>query len=189
MARKLKDDAAKSNLSPDTFLEYVRELGAARTEKESASGKYRSVLKRAKSAGINTAMMLRALEEKRQDDQPREMNDLDLARYRAWLGVPIGTQAALDFEEPSDEARAKQTEHEAGEAGLAAGKAGHPREGNPHTTASPNWAAWDRAWVAGQETLIDKLSRGEAPEPKTNGATRGRRGRGAESGEGTGASA
>lgn len=154
--------AAASNLTQETFVEYFREYSAARTKIEEATAAARAILKRAASVGINTKMLAKARENQRLDRDKVEADMQDLARYHAWLGLPVGTQAEMfgdAGDAPKKEVIDEQRIWEAGEAGLAAGKAGKNRTDNPHAPGSELYQAWDRAYIAGQETIIEQMDR------------------------------
>ena len=63
----LRLDPAVSNISDEVIASYAIEADRAQRDIDEATGRKRSVLKRAKSDGIKTRLLLAAIKMKRQD--------------------------------------------------------------------------------------------------------------------------
>jgi hypothetical protein len=105
-----------------------------------------------------------------------EMQLKNLRVYAAWIELPIGSQIDM-FGKPEPatvdaKAAAEQREWQAGEDGAHAGKAGHERDGNPFSTGTAEYVAWDKAWARGNKVWLkgqEKIA-GEMGPKAGNGA-------------------
>jgi hypothetical protein len=98
MAKKLKQEAVpKAPITSEQFGEYMREYALLRQAKNDAAHPLISHCKRMKSAGINVKMAVRTYDEQRSDIDKVKIDIKDLEQYRAWMGLPVGYQGALDL--------------------------------------------------------------------------------------------
>jgi ribosome modulation factor/uncharacterized protein (UPF0335 family) len=163
MAEKL--ETPKSNLTPETFLEHYRAVSRARTVLTEAQAQVRNAMKRAKAAGIATAQLSAAIALTKIDKDRRDADFADLARYMAWLQMPIGTQGALFAGEmPKQKAADEHNEFEAEQRGYEDGKAGAAGDNAPYALGSPLHQAWYNGWSRGQAFLAQQMAvDGEKP--------------------------
>lgn len=170
MARKgtKKDKPAKAappEVSQALFNTFLAEYSEKRQAVDDANSALRGSLKRAKAAGISTAEMVQCRNEQRMDPSKLQAHVKAVAQYRAWMALPVGTQAPL-FDESNVETDAGLSHEEqlrlAGEKGLQAGKAGHPRDANPHEVGSVLHQAFDICWQEGRKDYQDE----EAGSPR-----------------------
>ena len=162
MAKKPKaDKPAASNLTPETYLDYRRRVGAADTAFREAQSIRQNEIKRAKAAGIDTKAMLAMMQFRKQDPEEVAMHERNKARYAAWEGLAYGTQGALfgatDDQHPADRAAREFALHRAEDDGRFAGRDGTKREQNPHEAGSEDHARWDTGWMATQAEFAEVL--------------------------------
>lgn len=169
--KKLKDEqpAAPQPVTSEIFDQHASECSALKQAADDANSKYREGLKRAKTAGLNEAMLRQALSLRKQDPDKITNNFRDLNTYLKWLRVPVGAQLGL-FGEMSiataieNEDLPKQNGAGGVEAayvaGVAAGKAGRSRSPCPYTLGTEDAAAWDRGWEVGQTELAMQMGDG-----------------------------
>lgn len=146
---------------------------------------FRNGIKAAKKGGVDGDALVEVLALRKQepDDVTRRFKNLN--NYMLWIGLPVGAQLGLDLAtgktiatlvddkkigeaEGFTEGRPITTEAAIGKArtaGFDAGHGGKARDTNPHDDGSPEFLAYDAAWVDGQAKLA--------------GAMTGKRGRGA----------
>lgn len=165
MAAQTQTEATKSNLTPETFLEHYRAVSRARMELTEAQAKVRNAMKRAKGAGIATAQLSAAISLTKIDKEKRDIEFRDLARYMAWLQMPIGTQPELfaGAEMPTQKAAAEHTEFEAEQRGYQDGKAGGAGDNAPYPLGSPLHQKWYEGWSRGQAFIANEMG-GEVPK-------------------------
>jgi ribosome modulation factor len=165
--------ARGSNLSPTHFIDLVAELRTAQREIDRATGRKRAVLKRCKSDGVHldALAMLQRLAKLETEEATTLLKTVH--RYSAWLSMPIGMQPDLFTDQPAPldaEARSRQDEFTADDAGYRAGKAGHSIDGNPYRAGTSEYDQWRRAWFEGQATLAPKQAKPEtAAKGRKNG--------------------
>lgn len=159
------------NVTKATFIELYDEAVDAKAATDSAQGKYRNVLKRAKAEGIDPAILKEAMRLSNQDRDRRESDEKLRQQYMIWLDKPLGHQGALDLggaaaanETPEDKAATdKHKLSEAHREGHYAGKCGAAIESCPYQPGTEHHVTWRQAWNIGQAELV--------------GGTVGRRGR------------
>jgi hypothetical protein len=158
----------------------MRTCADARLGMEEASGVYRRAVKKAKQDGVNTRQLAAALAAKKHDVDKVRGNLRDYVRYLSLVNMPVhqgdlfgsGAEPAAPVVTEGEHA-----EWEAGTAGRSAGRAGADRSINPHEPGSATFAAWDKSWTSGQESIAAEMTtkvRGGA-----NGGRRKRRDEGA----------
>jgi len=165
-----------TNVSQATVLEFVVEYEAAeRAISEAASVKSAAVSvrkrlrKRIETAGITLAQFERARADAAKPPELREREDREHRQLLEFMLKPPGFQASMDIA-PDASAAVKalntaELKRIDGD-GFDAGKAGHPRDGNPHEPGSEGYQRWDTAYM-----------RARAEHGETNGTTPRRRGR------------
>lgn len=165
------------------FLELFDELINAKAKLDSAQDSYRNLFKRGEAMGLNGAMLKASLKLKNQDRDRRESDFSDLAKYLAWLEIPIGTQAEM-FGEPEAEPTAEEAEavekHKANAAyneGLYSGRAGANVNSCPYQIGSEEYQQYHSGYHAGQreiaETLGGKPARRGRPRATVEGEPAG----------------
>ena len=161
MAKKAEAAEAKSNLTPEAYLEYARAVQQSYTALQTAQSEHQTNVKRAKNGGVDTKAMLAVMKLRRQDPEDVALFERNRARYAAWEGVKIGFQAemfgATDDQHPTDKAAAEFAAHRAYDDGYFEGRSGALRGSNPHEPASEVYARWDTGWLAGQATIADEM--------------------------------
>lgn len=129
-------------------------------------GEYRSILKSAKKAGLDTKAMSRVILERVREKEDVLRDEQNFIRYATLFDMPM-TQTDLFAdgyaETKSDvvtEEDQRQAALDADDAGYRAGLGGFKKSDNPHhqTEASELWAAWGAAWHRGQGQLAKGLS-------------------------------
>ncbi len=161
MAKKAEAAEAKSNLTPEVYLERARAVQQSYTALQTAQSEHQAMVKRAKNVGIDTKAMLAVMKMRRQDPDGIAMFERNKARYAAWEGLEIGTQpnlfGATDDQHPTEKAAAEFKAHRAQDDGHHEGASGALRDSNPHLPGSELHARWDTGWLAGQATIADRM--------------------------------
>ena len=143
MARTLKtaeDAEPRIEMTAEVFARHLGDLSEAKQKLDDASSYYRSVRKIVKGAGINLAAVDIMLKESRQDPGKTKLFYTDLAKYKAWRGLPIGFQAELFAGEKAGAAEADTDEERGAESiGAAAApvKTRRPRGAKSVTATAP----------------------------------------------------
>jgi ribosome modulation factor len=168
------------NIDPSQFASLKAELRFAIIAKHSAVAKLRCIRKRMEDAGADLKALDLSMKLEKLDDDVREILLRNTARYAAWSGKPIGTQASLfgadDAARPSDKARDELAGAAAFEAGYRAAQGGQKHDDNPYEAGSDWNQRWAQGWHAGAK-VIEEVLAGKPPKEKRGGARRpGRRG-------------
>jgi hypothetical protein len=176
VARKLNDDTGSNTISPDEFLKAVSELDGLDTKLDEATAERRSIVgiirgvrKRMKKAGADMGALDDALRLRKLDDPKAHM--AQIAKYAAWLSLPLFTQAELALPEaeqmPSQDARDKFAVGVAESSGYNARLVGaDTMERNPHQPGEELHQAWARGWHR-----ADHDNKGAPPETVTTAST------------------
>lgn len=174
MPKPAAQEFDRANLSNATIQKHIRLCSDARTRLEEANGIYRASLKTAKSAGINQRQLIAVMNDRKKDADAVVVEMRDYVRYAGLVGIklaqldlfPLGNVNAV-----SDEEAAEQTEWEIEQAGLAAGKSGASRADNRYPAGSPEFVAWDKGYLRGQQAIaatLGKNTRMADPTPRKN---------------------
>ena len=151
--------SAQSNVPNETWLQFIREAGATKRDIEEASGRHRSVMKRAKAAGCNPKILALAIAAKRQDSAVVLSEVRDTVRVLNLVGVEM-TQVDL-FGSWTPEVSEKEADafdqHTAEDFGYRSGKAGQDRAANPNEPGTPFHVAWDAGWIRGQAVIAEQM--------------------------------
>lgn len=172
MARKPKV-APPSNVTDETIAEYAAKIRSADLDLEEAHVVYkgavgvrRGIVKAAIAAGVPTDALLQTLKDAKQDKQ--KVLDLirDRARCAAILQLPTGHQFGLlegdelPDTDPTLVRRVKVTR--AQQEGMEAGRKLRDREDNHYEAGTEEYAAWDEAWMDGNQAAHAKKDK---PKP------------------------
>lgn len=161
MARKVSDikDASDapdgdqtSNLTQDTFLEFVNGIANANAKVAAANEERKKIRKSAKAAGIELGHLDAAL--KMADWSRNEVRDhfKVQAKYAAWLNLPVGFQP--DMFKPVDSEDPKRSADDWKQAGVTAGLRG--ADPKPGSEVPPeHHQVWMEGWHTGQRRLAD----------------------------------
>lgn len=149
---KAASAAPLSNVSGDTIKAAIVEVGAAKTDLESAQGVYRNLLKKWEERGVPSEWVTWGIKQRK-----REVGDIErdirwMNRMLAIQEIPVGSQLGL-FEDGEsigtkvDKAKAETVTSDddiakAKAAGYEAGTKGIGEEANPHPDGSPSALAW-----------------------------------------------
>lgn len=161
MAERLEGKSG-SNVSNEVIASFALEADRAQREIDEASGRKRSVLKRAKAAGVNTKALLEALRMKRDDEDRAKLDMRDTIRYTGVIAPSVKlTQTdlfdSLDTRPLNDRMQAQVLEWEAEQNGYAVGLNGGGREECPFDATTPNCLAWYRGWERGQRVIAERM--------------------------------
>ena len=172
---------AKSNLTPESFLELLRERRLAKREQSEAGTLIARVGKKMKELGVNRTAF--EIFEKLCDLETDEAIVVlkSVVRYGTWAEKPYATQAelfpAMAVEKPKEAARTEFTEFQIEDAGYKAGYSGEPIDNNPHAPGEADdasYAIWRKGWHNGQEARVHKAFGGETPNTSASPGKRGK---------------
>lgn len=151
-------EASSHNVPPEVFLKHYREIKALKDDQAEAAAAVARAKKAAKNVGIDLDA-LKIMEKWHDlDADEAELQLKHLRIYAGWLKSPLVTQLVM-FASPEappvdDKTAAEHAEWEARDQGSAEGKAGHERGDNPNLLGSPEYAAYDRGWLEGNEIWL-----------------------------------
>jgi ribosome modulation factor len=146
-------ESAPANVSNETWLEFVREATATKRAIEEATGRHRSVMKRAKAAGCSPAILALAIQSKRKDPAVMVSEIRDTVRVLNLVNVKMTQADLFGGWEPQVNAGAAavQALFDAEERGYAAGKAGAAAGDNPYQLGTEAAQCWGKGWSAGKD--------------------------------------
>lgn len=164
---------AASNVTDATYLEHYRAIRDASREQQKATALMRLARKRAKGAGIVLADMDAAIRLRNLDADERQSQLRNVARYAAWMGCELGTQADMFGapEAPKDRVAAEFAEYDATEKGWSHGLHGGKDDGNPFTLGTPFSVAWHKGWTDARDFM---QAQGDDGAKKVTGSRRAR---------------
>ena len=163
----------QSNVTDATKRTFRNKYSLAKRAVEEATGVLRSVLKQAKSAGINTKEMVADHVESKLEPETQITNlkaRIDFMKLRGMLiGLPLFDEDAPTL---TDKEMAEQAEFDADCAGYAAGMGGQSADDNPYPAGSAIFVAWEGGRGSGAKAKAAILG----PTAKQADASRKRRG-------------
>lgn len=118
----------------------------------------KSILKNAKAEGIIPSAITNALKLRTMDKDDLILEQREHARFLALSGIWPSIQT--DFFSalvPAPDLTAETTVDVAFDNGHTCGVKGENRDINPHVPATEQWEAWDRGWLQGQGSNVEKL--------------------------------
>lgn len=176
------DQPQTEAISNDVISDFMRQYRQQKRKCSEEQGVLRNILKRAKSAGLNTKEMTASVQDLTQEPDIVAQNLSDGLRYRTLLGIKTITREAL-FDWSDDVS--PQTRHhddlwDAEENGYKAGRAGQSADDNPYDVGSELHVHWLGEYRKGQMSIAREMG----PNVKQANPSRGRprRDNGGESG-------
>lgn len=155
-------EAEKPNVPPEVFLTHYQAIRNARRAHEDTSMALARCKKAAKGAGLDldAFRLLENLSKLEEDEAEIQLRHLH--QYAVWANLPIGTQldAFGQHQVPKPKAKAL-TEHDlwkASDAGYRSGRAGRPRDDNPHPLGSEIHVNWANGWIDGQRQIANEIN-------------------------------
>ncbi len=161
MAKKLDETGAKSNLTPEVFIDFVSKLNTLSAEHQEKAEE----AKTAKSAisawrkhgkkvlGVDLCALSMFQELRNADSEDASLRIKTLARYAAYMRMPWGTQmemfGKLDEAPPTQEHMEMADRANAEEQGRLRGAAGDSADDNPHPGGSAAHVGWHAGWKNG----------------------------------------
>ena len=169
-----------SNVTDKTMMDFYskalsakRELEEAQDAVRSRNSIYRSVLKDAKKAGVDTTSITRVLADRKLDPDEIKAREQAYARMMAASGVMPNFQQELFGNLPTSdltqENRDTMAQRREWDAGLFAGEAGTTGTLNPHPAGSDLHDQWHRGWLKGQEKNALALTPKKRPRAARKG--------------------
>lgn len=155
------DTTPPSNVSSEVIAGYAIEYDRAQREKDEAVGRARAILKRAKSAGVKTKLLIAALAQKKQDPDELRIEMRDSIRYCNII-VPLAklTQADLfnDAERPlNSKTQAQMQTWEAEQKGYDCGLIGGTMDDAVFAPGTPAYAAFQTGFTRGQTVIAERM--------------------------------
>lgn len=152
-------EARSHNTPPEVFLRHWREVRDAKQAHADTGMALARAKKSAKNAGIDMDAFKDVEKWSDLDEDELKIRREKSFLYAGWLKLPIGTQAeffgrGLTIPQPAEEARDEHAEWEATDKGMTAGKAGTPRDQNPHQAGDKLYVCWDKAWSKGNKEFL-----------------------------------
>lgn len=157
---------AENNTSDDTYRHYYKEALKVQQEVErfqellkGAKDTLNGVLKVADGAGVPKSAIKYALKVRLLDQDELKAEERAKMRMLALSGVwpSIQTDFFSSMGEPADLTN-ETTVDVAYDNGHTCGVKGQNRDINPHHHGTEKWDAWDRGWLTGQGTNVEKIA-------------------------------
>jgi ribosome modulation factor len=167
------DQSGSNTATNDSAADWMRQYRVQKRLCEEANGVLRSLIKRAKSDGINTKAMIEAVKASKLDPEVVAADLRDQIRYMGIIHVPM-TQASL-FDDYNVEV-STQTAHaddlwDADDNGYRAGRHGARIEDCPYDPGTELHVHWLQAWHKGQAAIARELG----PDVKPASASKTRK--------------
>lgn len=157
----MANNSGSNALSPDEKAEIMREYRKQKQECESANGVLRNIVKRAKSAGMNTKEMLAAIQATKIDPDEVVANLHDRIEYLGILRIDIPRESLFDGIDIQVTAKTAHADDmwDAEDKGYRAGRNGVPVADNPYDQSNQSelFAAWAREWNKGQGSIAREM--------------------------------
>jgi ribosome modulation factor len=155
-----------SNVTDEVSRDYYKK--ALRTKQEvertaeiakTAVAEHRLVLKAAKAAGVSNKAIIYALSVRHLDKDVLIQNERAKARMLALSGVwPSIQEDFFNILTPPADLQNETTIDMAYDNGHQCGIKGENRSINPHHQGTEKWDAWDRGWLTGQGSNVEKIA-------------------------------
>lgn len=162
--------------SDDDISEFIRTYRTQRRATDEANGVLRSIVKRAKSAGVNTKEMIAAVMATKLDPEVVAADMRDRIRYLALVRMPI-TQVdlfeGLVLNDVTSKTAAEDDVWTAQEAGYRAGRHGVRVDESPYMPGTEAFVEWQSWWLKGQTAIAKEL--GDNAEQADAGRARPKR--------------
>lgn len=149
MAKKPEE----SNVSDDTIQQFMHEYAMQKRVCEEDNGVLRSILKRAKSAGCNTAQIVAVHQAKKKELDVVVRDVKDQIRYMNLRGIAITSEVLFGEYQPTEDeaAAAKASEEDAENRGYSAGMGGQTSGDNPFVAGTREHVAWGEGQKKGAD--------------------------------------
>jgi ribosome modulation factor len=165
----------KPNVTPATFNEAYDDLVEKLAAKAQTDSAVANAYKRWEGMGVDKKELKRAIADGKLDAATRLRMHEHHIRNMAWLGMPLGTQTAMDLGAPKDDEGSvislKRKKAQVEQEGLAAGRAGASISSCPYTAGTESYQLWTNGWHQGQREIVSTLG-GGAPAPRGRGRPR-----------------
>lgn len=148
------DDGA---VSPETYLDARRSIGATKAALETAQSAHRNECKRFKNQGVNIKALLEVVALRKQEPDTVVAHFRDVFRYGRIDRAQFAENLDL-FKPPADavptaKAQAEHAEFEQQEAGYIAGRQGHPADVCTFMPGTKGHVAFMKGWRKGQSEI------------------------------------
>lgn len=178
MVRKPKDEEAMptagDNITDETRKIFWREsvraqqaIDEAAEVLKAAKDVLNSVLKNAEAAGLQKRAIKDALKLRLVDRDVLIAEERDRARFLALSGIWPSIQTDMFASLTPIDLTAETTAEVAFDNGHRCGLKGESRSINPHVPATEQYDAWDRGWLQGQGSNVEKLGGRKPRKAKT----------------------
>jgi hypothetical protein len=168
---------SNSAASNDTAADYMRQYRTQKRLCEEANGTLRSLIKKAKSDGVNTRSMIEAVKATKLDPDVVTTDLRDQLRYMSIIHVPMTQAALFDWSDDVSEHTTRQDdEWDAQDKGYKAGRSGMRIDDVPYEPGTELHVMWREYWHKGQAAIAHELG----PDVVPIGASRKRPKRGGE---------
>ena len=143
---------AFSGPSNDEESDWIRKIRRSLRKVEESNGEHRALLKSAKSAGMNTGMLLFSIRQSRRNSDEVIVDLRDGVHYMHLIGISGLSPDAVFARDGglTEKSLAEENAFEAEDRGYRAGKNAHPIDSNPYEPGSELYVVWREHWHAGQ---------------------------------------
>lgn len=166
-------EPGSNTISNDEEAEFLRLYRQQKRVCNEANGVLRSLLKRAKAAGMDTSEITAAVSIKAQMETEEAAAKLKTRlRYLSLLNMPISADSLYDGFGTQVTSKTEEADQawEANDAGYRAGRHGAPIEECQYPHESPLGIEWNAGWRRGQRAIAAEMG----PDTKSADTSRGR---------------
>lgn len=148
------DIGSNSGVSPDIYLEFVREQTLDQVEKDKIVGRMRARSKRAKAAGVDLDADVLVAKLAKLDPDTRHARLQNVQKQASWRGLtmfkpgvdPNAEQSDI-WPEPTPDIKQGHRDAVIYSDGFNSRKAGGERQDNVQMAGSSEYAKWDEGWL------------------------------------------
>jgi len=165
---------APENIDNDAKLAWMRQYQTQKRLCDEANGVLRSIIKRAKSEGMNSKSLIGAVASSKLDPDVVKNDLRDTIHYLSLLRMPL-TQAELfaDLDVTvSEDTAAASSAWDADDAGYRAGRAGAGIDDCPFPHGTELAVHWVKSWQAGLATIAQEMGPNQRPASVSKGRPR-----------------
>lgn len=169
-----------AGISNDETLDWARKIRRAGRDKDESHGRYRAVLKDAKSHGVETKEMISALGKTKLDPDEVAASLATEVHYLSLLGLNTVTAERIFARDAriTEKTQTEEDRYDAEEAGHKAGRRGEKIDSNPYEPGTELYVVWREWWGKGQASIAAEMGPGD----RMSSAAKAHPGRAGESG-------
>jgi hypothetical protein len=138
--------------SNDEESDWIRKIRRSMRKVDETNGEHRALLKSAKSAGMNTGMLLFSIRQSRRNSDEVIVDLRDGVHYMHLIGISGLSPESVFARDGAltEKSLLEENAFEAEDRGYRAGKNAHPIDSNPYEPGTELYVTWREHWHGGQ---------------------------------------